>query len=441
MEELKHAFYGVMYKYEKSFSETGVMANLSEWKKQKANLIDLLRRHPNWNEQALAVVFDYAEGRNIDSDIVDEVCYTLSELADEVIPANRQRVFHTALNAAVSEYSQTLSPEKLEIVRTSGGIKCVEGQKSSRIIGKLCKTFGVDKHTRYNAVFAQLADALNPLQMQKTVLLSVHPCDFLEMSNKDSTWNSCHKLSGGSYQAGCLSYMTDSVSMVLYTVDSDVKKDFHKVPRRNRQMFFYHDGQLIQSRLYPDSSNELTEQYRSIVQNAIARCLGVPDLWTFKVKREDINESYETVPGSRQYADYSFQGNLSILKATKPTEKIRIGHPSLCVCCGRPYGSGALKCNCEELVVCQDCGRTVPKDSTRYLDGVYYCSACLHICAACGRVTTDTMYPAFNRRGHLREVCFDCYQTTIAPCAECGVHTICATIGGTLCPRTALDAA
>ena len=31
MEELKKAFYEVMYKYEKSFSEEGVLTNLNAW--------------------------------------------------------------------------------------------------------------------------------------------------------------------------------------------------------------------------------------------------------------------------------------------------------------------------------------------------------------------------------------------------------------------------
>ena len=440
MKELQQAFYEVMYKYEKSFSEKGVLENLNAWQKEKAPLIELLRRHPNWNEQALAIVFDYAEGRGIDPDVVDEVCYTLTDLANQIIPAERQSDFKAALTAAVSEYSRTPSEDNLEVIRARGGIKCATGQKSSRIIGKLCKQFHVDGHTRYNSVFAQLADALNPMQMQKTAVLSVHPCDFLEMSNKDSTWISCHRLSGGGYQAGCLSYMTDGVSMIFFTVDEDVKSDFHKAPRRNRQMFFYGNHMLLQSRLYPDNNNELTEQYRCLVQNAIACCLGVPDLWTLKIKRDEIDNCYETVRGSLQYPDYSYQGNLSVLKDTVPTGKLQIGRPPLCVCCGDPYnGRGDLKCKCEEVVVCQDCGETVPRGNARYLDGAFHCSACLHICATCGKITFDTMSPAFDRRGHMVEVCFDCYQTMIAPCASCSVQSACHTIGGMLCPRTALN--
>ena len=270
MKELKKAFYDVMYKYHKPFTEDGVMANLRAWEKSKAPLLELLRRHPNWNEQAKAIVFDYEQGRGIDPNAVDELCFVLTELAYEIIPAEQQNNFSVALLAAVSEYQKTPSEEKLEIIRQSGGIKCATGQKTSRIIGKLCKQFGVDKHQRYNSVYAQLADAFSPLQMQNTVVFSLHPCDFLEMSNKENTWYSCHNLESGSWQAGCLSYMTDGVTIILYTVDEGVKQDYHKALRRNRQVFFYQDTILYQSRLYLDGNDVRMTHYRTPAQNEIA---------------------------------------------------------------------------------------------------------------------------------------------------------------------------
>ena len=160
MEELKQAFYEVMYKYEKSFGETGVMANLNAWVKNKAFLLDLLRHHPQWDEDAKAIVFTFDEGRGIEHDVVDEIAFTMEDLAGEQIK-DEQRLedFRIALRMAVSEYSSTLSEQALEVIRARGGIKCATGQKTSRIIGKLCKQFGVDGHKRYNAVFAQLSDS------------------------------------------------------------------------------------------------------------------------------------------------------------------------------------------------------------------------------------------------------------------------------------------
>lgn len=439
MEELKNAFYEVMYKYEKSFSEHGVMENLNAWASAKNALLSLLRCHPDWNEAAKAVVIEFKEGRGIERDVIDEVAFAMREIAVEVIPEDQQHAFFTAFNAAVNEYSNTLSEDALNIIRQNGNIKCAAGQKTSRIIGKLCRQFGIDRHAQYNRVFAQLSDALNPLQIQKTAVLSVHPCDFLEMSSKSDTWTSCHNLANGSYQAGALSYMTDSVSMIFFTVDSEVKDFFYRAPRRTRQMFFYQDHILYQSRLYPEDSDETMKQNRSIVQKVIATCLGVPNMWKLKTKRDELSECVESAENSAQYPDYNYYGNLSMLKGSEIQEKFIIGARPICVCCGeRNPLRRNLKCSCAEQVVCQDCGRTLPRTQTKYLDGAFHCSACLHICAVCGNVIHDTMYPAFDRHGNAVEICFDCYHESLEPCAACSVQRVCRIIGNSLCARTAI---
>lgn len=441
MEELKQAFYEVMYKYEKYFSETGVMANLNAWARNKAPLLELLRHHPQWNEDAKAIVFTFDEGRGIEHDVVDEVAFTMEDLAAQQInEEKRLSDFQISLRAAVSEYSSTLSEASLEVIRNRGGIKCATGQKTSRIIGKLCREYGVDRHERYNAVFAQLSDALNPLQMLKTALLSVHPCDFLEMSNKDNTWTSCHNLENGSYQAGALSYMTDDVSMIFFTVDPGATDHFYRLPRRSRQMFFYKDGTIFQSRLYPSDLSEQMDLYRSIVQKAIAVCLGEPNRWILKKKREDVNECCTSGEGSRQYPDYNYYGNISVLKTYGEVAHFVVGRPSLCVCCGQAYRNGHLKCRCEDLVVCKDCGNTVSVNNARYIEGAYHCNACLHICAVCGDLIHGNMYPAYDRRGRLVEICESCYQHSLEPCAACSVRSICRIIGNAFCPRTSVSA-
>lgn len=443
MNDLKKAFYDVMYKYEKCFSERGVSANLDAWDENKGALTNLLRRHPSWDEQELAIIFDLSVSREIDRDVVDECKFALCELVDEVGLTREQRLdFDAALLAAASEYSKTPSENNVEAVKARGGIKCVVGQKTSRIIGRLCTHFGIDRHSRYNQVFARLADAFNPLQVQKTGVLSVHPCDFLEMSNRDNTWESCHGLERGGYQAGCLSYLADSVTMIFFTVDDEVKHNFYKYPKRSRQIFCYTDNLLLQSRLYPSDNNEECEQYRGLVQKAIADCLGAPNLWTIKSKPDETAAYFTTANNSRHYPDYNYYRRISLLKGAEQHGNLCIGHPSLCVCCGQPFRNGHLKCNCENLVVCTDCGQTVSASNARYSDGAYYCNACLHICAACHNTVHTDMYPAFNREGRMVEVCADCYQTMVGACTTCSVHSVCTMLSGArFCQRTAITAA
>ena len=109
MNDLKSAFYEVMYKYEKCFGETGVMANLKAWEESKAPLLELLRRHPNWVEKEKAIVFNYSENRELDHGVIDEAAYFLEEMAEEQIhEIAEQENFIVAFRAAVTEYSSTL---------------------------------------------------------------------------------------------------------------------------------------------------------------------------------------------------------------------------------------------------------------------------------------------------------------------------------------------
>ncbi len=416
------------------------MANLNTWQQKKAPLVQLLRRHPDWVEAEKAIVLRFSEGRGIEPDVVDEIAFVMLFLAEATVPANRLDAFRDAFNAVVGEYATTLSEETLEVVRSRGGIKCATGQKASRIIGSLCRKFGVERHERYNAVFAQIADALNPIQIQRTAILSVHPCDFLEMSNRDNTWSSCHGLSSGSYQMGTLSYMTDDVSMVLYTVDNNVTDHFYRVPRRSRQMYFFKDNLLFQSRMYPRDANDLMDQYRCLVQKVISTCLGVPNLWILKKERSEINTHIESTNGSQQYPDYNYYGNFSVLKGTQFTGTLRIGAPPTCVACGQRITkrSSNLKCDCENTVVCKDCGETVSAQNAYYEDGAFRCKKCLHICTVCGRSSHDEMFPAYDARGHLIQACRECYEASLTACGRCSVQRVCRIIGRNLCPRAAV---
>lgn len=225
MDELKQQFYEAMHKYQKPFSEEGVTANLTQWYEQKQGLLQLLRRHPLWNEKELAIVFRVEERREIDRITVDETRAAILELGRRA--CTDDTVYENFETAPGARQPQTMPGYQTSTAWTQsqyGGIKCAPGQKASRIINRLCLKFHLDqieeeteagepdnRYMRtvkpYNALFARLADALNPAHIEKTAVLSIHPCDFLEMSNRDNTWSSCHCLERGSYHGGCQSYM------------------------------------------------------------------------------------------------------------------------------------------------------------------------------------------------------------------------------------------
>lgn len=442
MDELKNAFYNVMYKYKKNFSEQGVMANLEAWRQNKEGLITLLRQHPAWVEEELAIVFKMNEGRSINTNDVDECRYEMAELANEVIPVkDNYDKFLAGLNLATNTYSKNIPESIADAICISCGIKCVGGQKTSRVINKLCKKYGVTNAERFNPVFARLSDSLNPIEILKTGVLSVHPCDFLEMSNQDNTWRSCHRLDGGSYQAGCLSYLIDSTSMIFFSVDDHVTSEFYKHPKITREIFCFKDNILLQSRLYPSDNDTQRTQYRQIVQGAISECIKSPNLWK-TLRGSEIAKYIDTHQNSEHYPDYVIgYGIVSLLKGAASYGVINIGAQPLCVCCGKPYNdSSYLKCNCIDVVVCSDCGETVLTNDAHYHEGVWLCKNCLHICNICGTFITDQIRTAQNRYGKTVILCDRCSTSCQELCAGCSVYSICQTIGAVqFCSRTEIQ--
>lgn len=402
MDELKQQFYEVMHKYQKPFSEEGVTANLTQWYEQKQGLLQLLRRHPLWNEKELAIVFRVEERREIDRATVDETRAAILELGrractDDTVYEN----FETALRASTADYARIPNEYRLDTIRQYGDIKCAPGQKASRIINRLCLKFHLDqieeeaeagepdnRYMRtvkpYNALFARLADALNPAHIEKTAVLSIHPCDFLEMSNRDNTWSSCHCLEGGGYRGGCQSYMGDAVSMIFFTVSDEYTQDFHTAPRITREIFCYKDNVLLQSRLYPTDLEDQKTLYRSIVQQAIATCLDKPNLWSLK-RGKDTEPYCESAADSNHYPDYKYgYAVASLLKGENDYGQMTIGSVARCVCCGgEQKNHRSIRCaECGNMYVCKGCGKTV-HGYGRYIDEHFYCNECSYECAVC----------------------------------------------------------
>lgn len=460
MDYITKAFYNVMYQYKLAFTPDGVQANLEQWRQQKTPLLELLRRHPNWREEELAVVFDLSEQRQLDRACVDETKFEMLALAEEAgLTGERLEEFRDALDAATADYATVPDESRLPVIRNRGHIKCDVGMKASRIINRLCAKFGIDQyeterelghgdtlHTAwvkpYNAVFARLADALNPVRISKTGVLSVHPCDFLEMSAKKNAWHSCQCLADGGWRAGCQSYMGDGVSMVFFTVDDGVKEQFYRAPRLTRQVFCYRDGVLLQSRLYPQNDDDVRKLYRSIVQGVIAKCLGLPNLWKTNTTLTEIRSYWTTAQGALHYKDYEHgYAALSLMKNYGNYGHLDIGSVSHCIGCGQAHEIRNSTCcgDCDDLCVCKVCGNVVPKNSGNYIgvDG-FYCSNCMQSCSCCGALAPrEVLRPAIDRRGRASRLCPSCEESESENCRGCAVRSYCKDLCGVLfCERS-----
>jgi hypothetical protein len=245
-------------------------------------------------------------------------------------------------------------------IQQNTGASCKVGQRISRVVDNLCKNYGIYGHKDYFSVFAPLADALNPLAIEHKAVLSLNPCDFLEMSNEG--WASDFRLgvpdNRGTSVAGIFSFLNDCASMVFYTVDNAVTAQYSDATKINSEIFCYENGILLQARLYPEHSDEATKTtFRNLVQKIMAECLEQPNLWLLKKTQYSVNQAYRTIGTISKSDDFckdKYRPTISLLKNRHPdgitpsTSKLVIGHEAYCLKCGNAVIAG-------HRVYCESC--------------------------------------------------------------------------------------
>lgn len=246
---------------------------------------------------------------------------------------------------------------------------------------------------QYNHYFARLADSMNPVQIKKYTCLSIHPADFLNMSN-GSNWCSCHSMDGGGWRSGCLSYLLDSYSMILYTVSSNFDEEqgnFWRAPKIDRQIYCLDQyNRLLQSRLYPQDNEDnhaQSDEFRHLVQGILSECLNIPNLWT-KLS-DDSFEHFIKHEDATLYPDWEYNDyytNVSIPKGTdiSAAKRTVIGETPLCLCCGYEINSdetNQLYCyDCSDEKICNCCGMVDDEENMYLINDEWYCDNCVFYC-------------------------------------------------------------
>lgn len=161
-----------------------------------------------------------------------------------------------------------------------------------------------------------------------------------------------------------------------------------------RQLFFYENGLLLQSRLYPkggDTSGESYGDYRAVVQDIIAKCIEKPNLW--KRVDDDWYDYIDTHGNTFHYRDYEEYPDECVFTYNKEMESkttygLHIGGDSYCVDCGDmmdSYDDNAEELQCCDCLnnrsYCYRCGCVIDDCDDAYeIDGEVYCDDCTFYC-------------------------------------------------------------
>lgn len=439
-----------------SYTDKGLKANLDMWAEEKEPLVNLLRRHPNWNERAMGVVFTTEEHRDFDlkkfKNALGDLFYTQypgtlfnEEAVDKIMPEAKTMSLCYSSQTNFKNYVYSILYRNIKSSRADSSLveklknsalspevtkNFKEGMKVSRIINAIIEPT-INKNNPemvgfYNKVFARLADSLNPMTITKYTILSVHPADFLTMSN-GTGWESCHNLRDGGWRGGCLSYLTDDVSMILYTVTPSYDgNQYFAQEKINRQIYCLGaDNRLLQSRLYPQNESDdhcLSDNFRANVQEILSTCLDIPNLWI----KSSASPSNFFIAGNynKAYEDWDYPENwyvnVSYPKNTNLSDyRTPIGGPGCCLDCGAiMYYADSEEIYCKECngIICCECGCVVfNEDHGHWIDGDFYCEDCVFYCEY-----HETYEPIAWQSVYDNYICQEAYDNLYRECTCCG---------------------
>lgn len=307
---------------------------------------------------------------------------------------------------------------------------------------KAFKYFITDKET-LRTIQDEASMIIQQKYLEGILCLSVHPLDYLSLSENTYNWRSCHALDGD-YRAGNISYMLDNSTVVCYLKsEEDVKLHMFGSVKWNSKkwrmlLHFSSDQSLVfAGRQYPFGNDSILSEIKKVLET-----LGL----TFETPtwKETHEEEYET-----RYIDFKntitlitdiisdcdfpchyndllyssyYTNPYYLISDVKKDLTVNIGERVYCLLCGKELvepEEGTLLCDkCDSLVevYCDGCHRAVEnydydEDLIHTEEGYTYCPECAeklaHTCDVCGGYYN---YETLRTYGELDYICPYCYE-------------------------------
>lgn len=312
---------------------------------------------------------------------------------------------------ADNEYKRdtfTINPKYL---KTDKPITIQRGSKAVKMIGKIAEACGLDM-TGYEEFRQKHSQVFNQKKTSGTLCLSIHPLDYVTMSDNECGWCSCMQWmeESGDYRLGTIEMMNSPYVVVAYLKaanDMYVCGGSHWNNKKWRQLIIVTPEMILGNKQYPYENDVLQgsamKWLRSLCEKAgygqyENEAFNIQNHRTNTIKEERIHFSLDT---HFMYNDI-YDDRMAFLNLDKlPKEQyhLNISGQAVCVGCGceiyddNSPGTSKVVCqSCCGEFYCYCCGEWHGGDPY-YINGDPYCQWCyeneLTVCECCGEKTID----------------------------------------------------
>lgn len=315
------------------------------------------------------------------------------------------------------------------------------GQKLSRAIMQTLNFFFPDDEdivTRYKDLELKRSQILNTKTVKGNLCFSIHPLDFMTMSDNNSNWRSCLSWSNfGAYRGGTVELLNSNNVICVY-IEGEQPYYFHDKQepqfawndKKYRQLFICDKNIIISGKSYPYEVKQISvvalEILRELAQRNWCRNYqyGIEEYLDMKhikqmahieqnriwLKNEDNKKHNIIFDTKTMYNDMFNDKNFKywcIRNAVPKRKIISISGKQPCLCCNKEvkelspdheyndynnqYSNlDSLVCvSCAEDRFCCVCGNDTSLFSTTQFDGRHVCSKCwehnVFKCPDCGK--------------------------------------------------------
>lgn len=276
-------------------------------------------------------------------------------------------------------------PNKLRPLRVQHGMKIM------KILAKIAAAHNIDHFEDFRLAHSM---ALNDNIREGIMRLSIHPFDFMTLSDSHYKWSSCMEWDGGEYRAGTVEMMNSSCAVVAYIKGKeenylDGYNDFQWPGKQWRELFLVTDKVITNVKAYPYASDGLTTFVLDWLKELVEKNTEwryVPEAFEYNAFSysgnffDPLGKRICISPGTdRMYNDFSDDQKAYVAADIDESYMFVYSGPPECMWCGEETEMPNETCivcdDCEHSMRC-DCCEQVILGEVYELEGCHYCSYC-----------------------------------------------------------------
>ena len=281
------------------------------------------------------------------------------------------------------------------------------GCKPMKIIKKLFAAMGYDS-SLYEDLRIFQSQILNQKKLEGTLCLSIHPLDFMTMSDNNEDWSSCMSWDNdGCYRIGTVEMMNSPYVVMAYLKSDNCYYYINNLKwnsKKWRCLYIVEPNQIITSiKGYPYYNESLLSAAGEWLVELVNNAGGNFDIASATdYEYAHIGEYSLDFCTNGMYNDFGCATHWGVVSKTAFDKYITLNYSgaSECMWCGDSFEvesdeEGTLSCpNCNGYIHCDECGCSIHPDETHSSpdgDGIY-CSCCYEDLFTTENLTYEACY-------------------------------------------------